>query len=329
MDQIAATAWQSPHLFFPAANGQFLLPIPVYLAAIFGSARAAATVIAVVNVVLLYLLARRVAARQAFAVATALLLALMPAHMAAANGIDAGIFAVPFVLAWLLALRIHFDTRSRPALSAAMASLAVGMLTHFAAPLTMVLLAILTVGVLMISPANRKDAVVAAAAFGIAVLPLAAWFALHPRMYQDTFGNWLILAAHIRRPWQGVEAFINWNTLGNRLTLYWGFFDPSWLFSEPLAIGVLPLLLLGIHRQLRAGVSAWSTVLLGSGLIAPMAASTFGVPHAITSAMAIVPIAALLAGFGLEDAYDRGGAWRLAGLAMAAAIVIQFVIYFV
>ena len=39
-----------------------------------------------------------------------------------------------------------------------------------------------------------------------------------------------MFAAHLRIPLDGVRAFVNPGTLGNRASLYWGFWDPSWLF---------------------------------------------------------------------------------------------------
>ncbi len=56
------------------------------------------------------------------------------------------------------------------------------------------------------------------------------WFFRHADTYADTFGRWFVFAAAPADPLDGLRAFFNTGTLGNRASLYWGFWDPSWLF---------------------------------------------------------------------------------------------------
>ena len=85
---------------------------------------------------------------------------------------------------------------------------------------------------------NRVRLFASTLVFGAAWLPAAWWFFRHPDTYADTFGRWFIFAAHVRDPIAGLQAQINSNTLGVRASLYWGFWDPSWLFFAAKDAGV-------------------------------------------------------------------------------------------
>ena len=161
-------------------------------------------------------------------------------------------------------------------------------------------------------------------------------------------GRWAIMQAHIRFPLDGLRAFVNWTTLGQRASLYWGFFDPSWLFfsgtentrcvarrsAVALAAGGGPLGHCAIAEALRelrgsAANRRAAIVLIGGFLIAPMAAATLGVAHNIGQAMAIVPFAVLLAGFGITRVLSAQSAvWRAIGFVLLAIGPIQFAYFY-
>jgi len=151
---------------------------------------------------------------------------------------------------------------------------------------------------------NRVRLFAATLVFVAAWLPAAWWFFRHADTYADTFGRWFVFAAHARDPIAGLQAQINSNTLGVRASLYWGFWDPSWLFfaakdtAAPLLLLSLPLIVLGIVNCLRQADRSVGAILLGSALILPIAGATLGAPHYLSEAAGVLPILALLSGLG-------------------------------
>ena len=314
-------------LFFQAAEDHWLQPIPVYATAAvlkvtgtgeWGS-RFSTARLAVLSAVLIYFVARRLFRREWLAIACSALLALTPALYSYARIAGDGPYPLPFVLAWLYCLLAFRDRPRAWLLIIAGLALGLGVYTQPGAPITMALLAVLTVLVLR-SFGHRTVRTVAvfAGGFVLPLLVMVPWFLSHPESYRDTMGRWAILQAHIRFPLDGLRAFVNWTTLGQRASLYWGFFDPAWLFfsgSEHTGVlrGAAPLLWpmallvpLGLAQVLKTGASAAAILLIGGLVIAPMAAATLGVPHNIGQAMTVVPFATLLAGFGLERIFTAG-----------------------
>jgi 4-amino-4-deoxy-L-arabinose transferase-like glycosyltransferase len=289
-------------LFFHVADDQWLQPIPVYAAAIgalFGggdaSARLATVVLAAVNVALLFLCASRLFGGRLAAFVSPLLLLATPAHIAYGRSGSDAIVSVPFVLLWLLAM-LRFWTYDSPAsILAAGAALGAGVYSNRAAPLTMGFLLVVSLAALMSGGRKWRAAALLMAAFGASLIPAVAWFALNPDTYRDTFGRWAIHLAHVRNPIDGVRAFLNWNTLGNRASLYWGFLDPAWLFFENVFLLVsLPLMLLGVASWRRVLPRHAMILVAGGAIVAPLAGSSFGEPHYAADALPFLPFAVLL-----------------------------------
>jgi hypothetical protein len=292
---------------------RWLQPLHIYATAFahaivpgFFAGRWASVAISAINVGLLFLVAWRLFGGYLAAIAAATVLLLMPAHMDfGRQGIDA-ISIIPFVLLWLYAL-LGFLGNDRPAaIALAAAALGAGVYSTTAAPLTMAFL-FLTMIVVLWSVGRRKmtTLVTAVAAFVAMLVPLAIWFALNPQTYLDTYGSWAIHPAHIRNPIDLVLANINRNTLGTRASAYWGLLDPSFLFFSsgegraPLHWATAPLIILGLyHCATRRSPAV--TLVLASTLVAPIAGAGFGQPHYVVNALALLPLLALLAGFGVD-----------------------------
>lgn len=298
--------------------------------------------LAVLSAVLVYFVARRLFGRESLAIACAVLLALSPAMFAHARVAGDGPYPVPFVLVWLYCLLAFRDRPRAWLLVIAGLALGLGVFTQPGAPLTMAFLAVLTVPALRASGHRTMRVLVAfAGGFVIPLLVMVSWFVNHPESYRDTMGRWAILQAHIRFPLDGLRAFVNWTTLGQRASLYWGFFDPSWLFfsgtektgvlrsTAPFLWPMAVLVPLGIVQTLKIGKSPMPIALIGGLVIAPMAAATLGVPHNIGQAMTMVPFAVLLAGFGISRVLGATSAvWRMAGIALIAVVPIQFAVFY-
>jgi hypothetical protein len=261
-----------------------------------------------------------------------------PALFAYARIAGDAAYPLPFVLVWLYCLLAFRDRPRAWLLFVAGVALGLGVYTQPGAPITMAFLAVITVPMLRaIGHTTIRPLVAFAGGFMLPLLVMVPWYLDQPDSYRDTMGRWAILQAHIRFPLDGLRAFVNWTTLGQRASLYWGFFDPSWLFfsgtetadalrgTAPFLWPMAVLVPLGISHALKSSGSQTAILLIGGLLLAPMAAATLGVPHNIGQALAMVPFAVLLAGFGVARVLSATSVvWRAIGFALLALTVIQF-----
>jgi len=337
-------------LFFHVSGEQWLQPIPVYLTAFIGiiapadaAARYATAALGALDVVLIFVLARRLFQNRLIPYGAALLLLVTPAHFVYARLGTEAIYLLPFIFIWLICLVDYLrDGRAVHAAGGAFA-LGVGVYTQPAAPLTMTFLLLVSLAAMgLAGRLNLRTAAPSVAAFSLPLLLAAGWFATHPESYPDTFGRWAIHAAHLRFPLDAVRAFINWTTLGTRASLYWGFFDPSWLFfdrpaagpalrgSAPFLLATVVLMVPGVRWALAQAPSGVTALLLGGLAVSPLAASTFGEPHAIESGMAVVPFMLVLAIAGAVTAltHDRR-TWRVIAWGALAACAVDFASFYV
>jgi hypothetical protein len=298
-------------LFFHVREEHWLQPLAVYANGVMRAAggddmagRVASAALGAADVGLVFLIAHLITERVWIGIVAALVLMATPAHWSLAQrGTDA-IFPAPFALLWLWNTLLFLKRDSMQSLAVAAAALGVAVYSHPAAPLTAVYLWTLTL--VVARRRNRVRLLAATLVFVAAWLPAAWWFFRHPDTYADTFGRWFVFAAHARDPIAGLQAQINSNTLGVRASLYWGFWDPSWLFfaakdtAAPMLLLSLPLVVLGIVSCLRQADRSVGAILLGSALILPIAGATFGVPHYLSEAAGVVPILALLSGLGVD-----------------------------
>ena len=295
--------------YFRVRDDHWLQPAGVYANALMQragggevSGRFASAVLGAIGVGLVFLIANLMTGRWWIAAIGAVVLMLTPAHRSFAQlGTDAMLPAV-LILLWLWNALRFFKFDSLRSLAAAAVCLGLAVYSHPAAPLTAVFLWILTLGAAW--RRNRTRLAIATLVFIAAWLPAAFWFYRHPDTYADTFGRWVILAAHVRSPLDLVLAFLNPTTLGNRLSLYWGFWNPSWLFFSspaPLLIVAAPLIAAGVYRAVRHVQREIPSLLIGAALIVPLAGASFGVPRYLASAVAVLPILALLSALGVEQ----------------------------
>lgn len=297
----AAVSGPGP-LFFDAGDNLWLQPIPVYatravqtLAGNDFSARLTTVILASLNVALIFLAGRHAFTGALAPLLSAALLLATPAHIAyARSGTDA-IFSVSFALLWLVAIQRYWVTDRAAWIAAAGVALGAGVYSNAAGPLTMAFLLAVSVIALITGRRQWRDRALIVCAFGAMLLPAAAWFAGHLDTYGDTFGRWAIHLAHVRNPIEGVQAFLNWNTLGTRASLYWGFLDPAWLFfGNMFLLVMLPLVALGLVYWPRVLARHSMTLIAGGAIVTPLAGSSFGVPHYAADALAFVPFAVLL-----------------------------------
>jgi 4-amino-4-deoxy-L-arabinose transferase-like glycosyltransferase len=301
-----------PAMFFHTAGDQWVQPLPVYLNAVVRaispratSGRIVSAIGGGVNVALVVLIVLLITDRIWVAIATGAMLIVTPAHLALSiRGNDAMLLST-LILLWLYGVVRFLKFDSLRTLVAAAVMLGLAVYSHQSGPLTAVFLWLLTLAVAY--RRTRIRLLTATAGFALMWVPAAVAFYLQPATYADTFGRWFIFAAHLRNPIAGMQAFINPNTLGNRATMYWGFWDPSWLFftsadgPAPLLLIAAPLIAVAIIRWPTHGTRDTAAVVIGSALIVPLAGASFGVPHYLADAAAVAPILAILAGVGVNE----------------------------
>ena len=310
--QAVSIAGGNTPLFFHVREEQWLQPAAVYanaaIRAVGGddvSGRLASVVAAAISVALLFLIAHEVTGSWWASALASLTLLMTPAFWSLAQrGTDA-IIPLPFLLLWLLNVLRFLKGDSLRTVATAGAMLGIGTYTHPAAPLTTVFLWGLTL--VVARRRNPARLIAATAVFGAAWLPAAVWFLRHADTYPDTFGRWFVFAPHLRTPLDGLRAFFNAGTLGNRASAYWGFWDPAWLFIStpespaPLLLVAAPLIALGVFRGTRHISRDAAILFIGAALLAPLAGATFGPPRYLADATVVMPILALFSALGARE----------------------------
>jgi len=299
-------------LFFHVADDRWLPPLPVYVTAVIRSAgggersaRVMTIAVGAIDVALVFLCARGLFGQDSIAIVAALLLLFTPVHFRAAVSGTSAILPVPFVLGAVMALS---DRRHLARVAIAAVTLGVGMYSDFAAPLGIGLLLIAFAASAWIGSRNLAAPAVIVSGTLACLLPAVIWFVLHRETYPDTFGRWFVFLPHLRNPIDGVRAFLNWNTLSNRVSLYWGFLDPAWLFfgqDAPCLLASLPALVLGFISWRSYVSPASMTILAGGALLYAMAGSTLNVPHYAFSAMPAFALAAFIMAAGFAELRRR------------------------
>lgn len=298
---ISGERWAQPVGFYATAISHAIVPG-------FFAGRHASIFVASLNVALIFLVAWRLFSRYLPALVAALILMFTPAHYAFGRlGLDV-IYVIPFILIWLYALLAFIDKDRPVSIALAAGALGAGVYSTPSAPLTMAFLWLtMMVALWVVGRRQLATLLIATGAFVAMLLPLAAWFYWHPQTYLDTYGRWAIFAAHLRNPIDGFLAFVNRNTLGTRASAYWRLIDPSYLFfssarsTAPLLLVSAPLIVAGIVRCVRLVPNAAAVVVLAGLMVAPLAGASFGEQQYIELALGLLPFAALLAAYGIEE----------------------------
>ena len=270
------------------------------------SGRLASAIAGALSVALVFLIAHEITGRAWVGILAALILMLTPAFWSfAQRGTDA-ILPVPLVLLWLLNVLRFLKGDSLATLALAAAHARAERIRHPAGPLTAVFLWLLTL--VVARRRNPARLVMATAVFGAAWLPAAVWFFRHADTYPDTFGRWFVFAAHVRNPLDGLRAFFNTGTLGTRASMYWGFWDPSWLFFSTPRVGCAAADDRGaadcagvVPRHAPHPARCDNAARSGRRCSRRCAGATFGVPHYLSDAMAVMPILALFSALGARE----------------------------
>lgn len=322
--------WYQPVLLYAIAATLKIMPLSEW------AIRLPNALMALISIALVYVIGCRLFNRQRYALAAALMFAMMPAYVVLSRRAFDYVCPVPFALFWFWSVQRFRDSHQVRHMVGGGVALGVGLYSYIAAWAHMPFLLALTPLALAGTGHARRGTIAAAAGFVLMLGPLGYWLLVHPETLQALFRNQFAGGTTVAAA-ERVAALASFD-LGARLSLYWSYFSPSFLFFSGgphlagVRGGVMPLAMavfipVGIYQFVRHG-SPERRVLLAAMLFAPMPiVMTLPMTPAFTIGRAVLmlPFAALIAGAGVERLMNSARpVVRLAALALLLAIPFQF-----
>lgn len=333
---ITGNYWATPMTIYFTALWLTFLPVSETVT------RLPSVVVGLADIVLIYFLARRIFKRELLAMVAAAILALTPAHFIHSRlGVD-HLYPVPFVIGWLLCL-FTFSERRRPGiLFAGTALLGIGAYTYMASLIMMPLYLALT-GVTLYHLQVRSVRPYAAAVLGFLVptIPLVIWHVLHPEQHNQQIQMYSLYDSTRLNPLQGLKDLLSYTSLTERTSVYFDFFNASFLFfsgdaslinaTRKAGVFLFPLVVLlpaGFYQVLTARRTPLTLLVLAGFLTSPLAASFVAEHYRINRALVMLPFAALIATFGLDYFLQAGHRVRQTiGIGLIALLPVQFAVF--
>jgi 4-amino-4-deoxy-L-arabinose transferase-like glycosyltransferase len=315
--------WWQPALFYLVAGVFRFVPPAAW------SLRLPTTILAIVNVILIYLVARKLFLNGWYAVVAAGVLSLTPAHYFFARRALDYFCQLPIALAWLLCLSLYGESSPSWLPAATGLLLGLGLLTHISSWIVMPGYVAATCLVFRRLNAPRRAYGLLLAGFVVPLVVIVPALLANPSLPAEMFSHY-----KVQTDWRIVE----------RTNIYWGYLSPSYLFfsgaSNPmfstrrggvLAVAAAVLLPLGIWSVLQRRGDPRRDVLVFGFFFAPLPVvlampqdPKFYTPRDLL----VVPFAALLCTIGFERLFERGGRTaRLFGVALLVAVPFQFVAF--
>lgn len=248
--------WYQPFLFYVLAGAFTVAPFSE------SSLRLPQALIGILNIALIFLVARRIFRSPALGLVAAFALALSPAHFLYSRKAGDDFCPVPFVLGWLLFVQRYLDARQPRDLIAAAGILGAGVFTYISCWLLFPVLAIATV--LAVRPPWRLTvgAAVAFAGPALVLLPLQQ--------------NLVQVVADLTTRYQVGASTVTPVDLHDRITLFWSYFNPSFLFfagggdlltatsqAGVFLLPLAPLVVLGLFELIRRRTPAAKLIVIG------------------------------------------------------------------
>ncbi len=300
------SGWFTPVIFYLSAAFQKVLPFAEW------SVRMPSVFVGLLNLVLIYTLARRVFDSAWMGMCAAGLLALSPAHFIFSRFALDYLYPVPFLLAWLLCLQRAMREQSTTWLLAAGLCLGLGFYSYAAAVLLVPMFLAATVLVWFAQTDNWKSGAWAAAGFAAPLVAFAIWFVSHPGALSNTATRYALYDAQSLNMLQGLREILSFPNIERMTSLYWSFFNPSFLFLSgdqsmtfsTRAAGVFPTMLvillpMGVYQILARERTPFNWLMLAGFVLAPLPAVLVPEAGAANRATAMLPFGAMLGTFGV------------------------------
>ena len=342
-------------LFFhmPEPSGmstRWYQPVLVYLMAVTfkvvppseGGARLPMAVLALLDLLLLYMAARHLLARDGDAIVAVAIFALSPALLIFSRQALDYACPLPFVIGWLWCLNAFGVSGGLLSAAAAGGVLGVGIYSYLASWMMMPLYLLMT-WIALLRGRWRALPATAAAGLGFAVplLLLIPWLWQHPGMIRDTISRYGVYDVHRFGPLQGAKDFLNYNNIQERISIYWDYFNPAFLFlsggsnlttgtrrAGVFLIATAVLLVAGFIELWRRRSEPMTLVIAAGFLLAPLPATLAGERYAIQRALYILPFGALIAAVGASALRrDRRALVRVAAVVLLASMPIQYAFF--
>jgi 4-amino-4-deoxy-L-arabinose transferase-like glycosyltransferase len=347
MPPIGEDVWFHPVVVYWMAPFLRILPMTEW------AIRLPTVLVGLLDIVLMYLIARRLFESARWGLLASALLALTPAHYIHSRMAMDYLYPVPFVMAWLLCLQIYLERRKTWILFVATSFLGMGFYSYIASVIMMPVYLLMTWFALYATfPRPARLFIIAAAGFAWPLALLLAWLPLHPAVAAATVGRYRlgeVGAAVITGPRESPAALlerirhnVRFSELTGRVSLYWYFFDPAYLFlsggyanvvnsTRHFGVFLAPLLVfvpVGLVQAARERRTPLPLLVVLGFLCAPLAAC-LAVPeaYAVDRELGVLPFGVLAATFGLKYLFERGGAWRTAALCLLAIVPLHFALF--
>jgi 4-amino-4-deoxy-L-arabinose transferase-like glycosyltransferase len=332
----ASGIWYQPMLFYLMALVLKVAPMREW------AVRIPTAAIGFLDGLLMFAVARRLFKQSWYALLAALLLLMSPAHYIFSRVALDYICPLPFALGWLWCLVAFNDTNRTRYLVVAGLLLAIGFFSYIASWITMSLYFAATAIVAWRSTGRFAVKCAAiGAGFGPPLLAAGTWLWVHPDMVIDTVHRYGLGG---RRPLEIVHGLtlpqMVISTI-DRLSIYWEYWDPSYLFfsggSNPTqatrnaGVFLLPLSVFfvsGLYDLWRRPRSRMNFVLLFGLASAPLPIIVTlpqSVHYAIGRELVILPFGVLVSMCGVALLLRQPGKGvRFASVLLLLAMPIQF-----
>jgi 4-amino-4-deoxy-L-arabinose transferase-like glycosyltransferase len=309
--RIDLTTWYQPMLVYLMAPTVRLFGVSEW------SIRAPIAFIGVVNVLLMYAIGQRLFADTRYAVLGALMLAMTPAHLILTRMALDYLCPLPFVLGWLWCLLTAIETDNVRLAFAGGLLLAVGFFSYIAAWFMMPVYFVITAAALIFARSRWRLIAAACLGFLAPLVPFMLWLRLHEDVFRTIVARYSLAGAEHSSVFQSLRYLLHYFVLQERISLYWRYFDPVYLFltgSPDLALGtrkagiflvaVGVLLVYGIYDILRR--TDRGVLLLAGFASAPVAPVLINSGNAIQRQVVLLPFGVLIAVYGIRRLLQSG-----------------------
>ncbi len=201
--------------------------------------------------------------------------------------------------------------------------------------------------------ASWRTTVVALAGFIWPLLALIPWLATQPTFVFDVMNKYGVGARSLEMIGPGVRSFddvvanlrqrLNFAELANRVTLYWAFLDPAFLFlsggytrmtNSTRLVGVflapfIVLIPLGLIQMVTVHRTAINLAIVLGFFLAPLAAVLSVLePYASDRELAVLVFGVLIAVYGIERLVAMSGKWeRRIATGLLVALPLHFLFF--